>query len=510
MKGNQLKIGVILSYAQMALSIIIGIVQVPILIRCLGKSEYGLYNTIVSTLSMLSILSLGFNSSYIRYYARYKKENKQEEIYRLNGLFLLIFTVIGAVAFACGIFLTYHLNLIFADGLTAAEYKTAKTLMWILTVNLALTFPMSVFQNIISAHEKFVALKLLGMIRTVLSPLLIIPVVLFGYKSVALAIVTVSISVFVDALYFLYVLFVLKQKFLFKGFEKGLLCSLFGFTFFIALNLIVDEVNSNLDKVLLTRYNGTASASVYSVGYTLYNFYRQFSTSVSGVFAPKVHQIYHQNKENITTLRKNFTDLFISVGRVQFLILALVASGFVFFGKPFIYFWAGKGYQNAYYVGLLLILPSTIALVQNLGLEIQRAENNHKFRSLAYLIMAFVNVLLTIWLCQIYGEVGAAIGTAISLVLANGVIMNFYYHKACHINVFAFWKQIFRLSVGLIPPVIIGCLIVHFVDLFVLWKLLLFIVIYAIVYCLSMWLLGMNAYEKELLKKPLRRVYKKI
>ena len=58
MKVNQLKIGVILSYAQMALGILIGIIQAPIIIRCLGQSEYGLYNTIVSTLSMLSILSL--------------------------------------------------------------------------------------------------------------------------------------------------------------------------------------------------------------------------------------------------------------------------------------------------------------------------------------------------------------------------------------------------------------------------------------------------------------------
>ncbi len=150
MKVNQLKLGVILSYSQMVLGIIIGIIQAPIVIRCLGQSEYGLYNTIVSTLSMLSILSLGFNSSYIRFYSRYKKEENQEAIYRLNGLFLLIFTIIGLVAFGCGTFLTYNLELVFAGGLTNTEYATAKILMWILTINLAFTFPMSVFQNIIS------------------------------------------------------------------------------------------------------------------------------------------------------------------------------------------------------------------------------------------------------------------------------------------------------------------------------------------------------------------------
>ena len=509
MKVNQLKVGVFLSYFQMALGIIVGIIQAPIVIRCLGQSEYGLYNTIVSTLSMLSILSLGFNSSYIRYYSKYKKEENKDAIYRLNGLFLLIFTIIGLIALACGIFLTYNLDIVFASGLTKTEYDIAKVLMWILTINLAFTFPMSVFQNIISANEKFVFLKLLGMIKTVVSPLLIIPIVLMGYKSIALAAVTVAITLFVDVLYLVYVLFVLKQRFYFRNFERGLFKSLFAFTAFIAINLIVDEINSNVDKVLLSRYRGTASAAVYSVGYTLYNFYRQFSTSVSGVFAPRVHRIYNECKGDTGVLQEKLTDLFIRVGRIQFLILALVASGFVFFGQEFIHFWAGEGYERAYYVGLLLILPSTIALIQNVGLEIQRAENKHKFRSIAYLIMALINLVLTIWLCQRYGEVGATVGTAISLILANGLIMNIYYYKACHVNILAFWVQILRLSLGLVVPIIIGVFIRRFINLFVLWTLLLFIVIYAIIYCVSMWIFGMNSYERELIKKPIRSIFKR-
>ena len=68
MAKNQLKAGSVLSYIQMALSVIIQLVYTPIMIRLLGKNEYGLYQTVASTISMLSILSLGFNSGYIRYY----------------------------------------------------------------------------------------------------------------------------------------------------------------------------------------------------------------------------------------------------------------------------------------------------------------------------------------------------------------------------------------------------------------------------------------------------------
>ena len=161
MKVNQLKIGSILSYLQMALNIITGLIYTPVMLRLLEKGEYGLYQTVASTISMLSVLNLGFNSSYIRYYSKYRTKNDQESIYRLNGLFIIIFSVVGFVALLCGTFLSFNLELIFDTGLSVEEYNTARILMLLLTVNLATSFPMSVFSNIISAHEKFVFLKLL-------------------------------------------------------------------------------------------------------------------------------------------------------------------------------------------------------------------------------------------------------------------------------------------------------------------------------------------------------------
>ena len=46
MKINQLKAGAILSYIQMGLNVIIGIIYTPIMIRLLGQSEYGVYSAI--------------------------------------------------------------------------------------------------------------------------------------------------------------------------------------------------------------------------------------------------------------------------------------------------------------------------------------------------------------------------------------------------------------------------------------------------------------------------------
>lgn len=504
---SQIKVGSILSYLQMAMNVIIQLVYTPIMIRLLGQNEYGLYNTVASTISMLSILNLGFNSGYIRYYAIYKKNNDKESICKLNGLFLIIFLIIGFIGFLCGLFLSFHLELVFNQGLTAEEYAKAKIMMLLLTVNLAISFPMSVFQNIISAHENFIVLKLLGMVRTVFGPLITLPLLLFGYRSIAMVVVTVSVTLFVDVMYFIYVIFKMKEKFLFYGFETGIFKSLFAYTFFIALNTVIDQINWNIDKLLLGRFCGTGEVAIYSVGFTLYQCYMLFSTSVSGVFTPRIHKVVNSTKDNTNQQRIALTSLFTKVGRIQFLILGLVASGIVFFGKYFIVdIWAGAGYDNAYYVAVLLIIPSSIALIQNLGIEIQRAENKHQFRSIVYSVMAVINLGLSIVLCRKYGAAGSAFGTAISLIVANGIIMNIYYNRKCNIDIPFFWKNILHQALGMIAPIIVGIILINSITIDSVIKFLVCTVVYTFVYCLSMWLIGMNEYEKELIIKPIKKI----
>ena len=510
MKINQLKAGSILSYLQMALGVVVGLICTPITLRLLGQSEYGLYNTVSSTISILVVLSLGFNSSYIRYYAKYKVNNDQESIFRLNGLFLTIFGVLGLIVFACGLFLSFNLELVFSHGLTTEEYRIAKTLMILLTINLSVYFPMSVFANIISAHEKYVFLKLLAMMKTVATPILTLVLLSMGYRSIAMVTVTLLISFITDVAYFIYVVFVLKNKFIFKTVEKGLFRDLLIFTSFLAINMIVDQVNGNMGKILLGRYNGTKVVAVYSIGYSLYQYYMMFSTSISGVFSPRIHKIINTTQECVDKQRMQLTELFTRVGRLQFLILALVATGIIFFGKPFIAIWAGEGYDNSYAVAVLLTLASSIHLMQNLGIEVQRALNKHKFRSIIYTIMAFINLLLSIFLCPIYGAIGAAIGTAASFVFANGLVMNMYYHKNCNIDILFFWKHIGKLSKGLIIPVLAGSIGNLFMDFGKPMHMILGIAVYAFIYFGSMWLFGMNQYEKNLLIQPIAKVLKRI
>ena len=152
-----------------------------------------------------------------------------------------------------------------------------------------------------------------------------------------------------------------------------------------------------------------------------------------------------------------------------------------------------------------MIWPVTIPLIQNVGIEIQRSINKHQVRSIIYFAMAIINVLISIPLAKSYGAMGAAIGTAVSILIANGIIMNVYYFKAIGIDIPLFWNSILRLSIAIIIPVIVGVILKHFIYRNIL-QFILNILIYTLIYLGSFYFLGMNVDEKKDIRKMIERI----
>ena len=376
--------------------------------------------------------------------------------------------------------------------------------MALMVFNLALTFPNSVFDAFTSAYERFVFQKILVCAQNILNPFLALPLLLMGYGSIGMVSVTTVLTIVKLLVNIWFCLSKLHIHFIFRGFQFSLLKEMWVFTFFIFLNQIIDQVNWSVDKFLLGRLAGTTAVAIYGVGGQINTMYLQFSTSISSVFVPKVNRIVAGSNDN-----KQLTKLFTKVGRIQFMVLGLVLTGFIFFGYPFVKMWAGEGYGASYAVALLLIVPVTVPLIQNLGIEIQRAKNMHKARAIVYLVIAIANVLISIPLIKFMGPAGAALGTAISLIAGNIIFMNWYYHARIGMNMFYFWKEIAKFIPALIAPCVVGIIIMKFANIIGLVKLGVFVIIYTIVYGLSMYFLGMNGEEKQLVMEPIKRILRK-
>ena len=498
---DQKKAGVLLSYWQTVLSTVISLVYTPVMLRLLGTSEYGTYTLVSGFISNLSLMSFGLGSAYVRYYSRAKVQEGEDGVAHINGMFMVIFLVISAMSLLVGGVLVANVQNIFGAKLTAHEIETARVLMALLVVNIAVSFPCSVFSSYITANERFLFQRIINMIRTVLNPIVMLPLLLMGLGSVALVVVTLVLSVVTDAFNIWYCRRKLRMRLTFGHFDFALLREMGGFSFFIFLNMIIDQINWTVDTTLLGIISGTAATAIYGVGAQINSYYKTLSTSISGVFVPQINRIVAEGQGD-----DRLTSLFTRVGRIQFLLLMLVLTGFVFVGEPFIDAWGGGEYAGAYPIALMLMVPVTLPLIQNLGIEIQRAKNMHQFRSKVYFFMALGNVLVSIPLGMRYGGLGCAMGTAISLIIGNGFVMNWYYQTHIGLDMKYFFRSILSMVPAMVPPALLGLLAVRLHTFSGYSGVLTFAVPYTAVYALCVYRWAMNDEERGMVRGMLRRL----
>ena len=146
-------------------------------------------------------------------------QKDENGVARLNGMFLLIFASLSVVCILCGCVMMGNIRAIFGSGLTDSEYATAKVLMALLVVNLALTFPNSVFTCAITAHERFLFQKFLILLQNICNPLLALPLLIMGYGSIGMVSVTTFLTLFVLVMNIYYSFHNLHIRFCFREFQ---------------------------------------------------------------------------------------------------------------------------------------------------------------------------------------------------------------------------------------------------------------------------------------------------
>ena len=505
MPVNQLKAGVVLNYVVIFLNTVVGLLYTPYMLRMMGQSEYGLYSLVASVIAYLTVLDLGFGNAIVRYTAKFRAEKKTEEQYEMFGMFFLLYLVIGIIAFGIGLGLYCNVDTLFGDTMTAVELGRARIMMLLLVANLAFTFPMSIWGSIIQAYEDFVFQKSLNIIRIILNTVVMICLLHFGYKAVAMVVVQTIFNVLTLVINFIYCRRKLNIHiyFRFRHFHWGFLKEVALYSFWIFLNAIIDRVYWSTGQFVLGAMVGTAAVAVFAIAIQLEGMYMQFSTAISSVFLPKVTAMVATNRS-----RKEISDLFIRTGRIQYIVLAYILSGFIIFGRQFIELWAGAGYSDAYMISLLFFIPLTVPLIQNLGITILQARNEMKFRSVLYIIIALVSLAMQIVLTSHFGGIGCAMGVSGALVVGQILIMNVYYRLRQDLDIMTFWKEICKMSITPIVLIFSSMMVIrHFFALDSWGKLILGIAAFSLVYIPLFFRFSMTDDERNLFISMFHKIF---
>lgn len=497
---NQLKAGVILSYASFGVANLIALVYTPFMLRMMGQEEYGLYSLVASVISYLTVLDFGFGNAIVRYTTKYKTEERVEELPQLYGMFTVLYCLMGIIATAIGVIIFFNIDVLFGTSMTLEEIHKLRIMMALMVFNLAFTFAMSIWRCIPVAYERFVFTNGLNLVRMLLNPVLMVVLLLLGYKAIALVVVITSLNILTIIIDYFYCKKNLKIKIKFDKSQKHLLREVFTYSFWIFLGVVVERLYWSSGQFILGIYAGSAAVGIFAVAVQLAIFYTGISSALPSVLLPRLTRISYSEEGE-----RNTSDFYIRVSRIQFLILFIVFAVFTVFGKNFIILWAGADYVDVFFMAWLFLLALLLPGAQATASVVAQAKNSVRPYALIRLTSSLLGLIASMFFSHYYGYYGCAMAISIALILQT-FALNIYYKKELKLDIKQFFYEIAKMS--WIPSVV--CFVSwcflrnHIVTS--LWLFILEIGVYLVILLVICWFTSLNDNEKNLILIPLRKM----
>jgi O-antigen/teichoic acid export membrane protein len=290
-----------------------------------------------------------------------------------------------------------------------------------------------------------------------------------------------------------------------RRFEAGFLRELVAYSSLIFVNMLVDQVYWRLGHLVLGATAGAAAVAVFAVAMQIASYYKQFPLAISGVYFPRVNALVVGGATPAALLA-----VFVGAARLQLVVLGLVFGGFVLVGRSFVELWAGPEYALAWQVALVVIVPLTVHLAQAVGLHILQAKNRYGFACAVYLAAAALNLGLSLVLVPRWGATGAAAATATSLTAGNIVAITWYHHRRVGLDMWRFFRSLWSgIGPAAALAILAGALALPLVPGASWATLAARVAAFTALYAASMWALGLDARERELVRTALARVLRR-
>lgn len=457
---SQIKKGAILSYLNIFLTNIIGLVLTPFIIRSLGISEYGLYTLIGAFVGYLSIMDLGLNNTIIRYISKYRAEKDKRGEENFLATTMIIYFVISILILIIGLVLLNKIDIIFNDSLSASELGKAKIMFAILLINLSITLPGGAFTAICNAYEKFIFPRALSIIKYIIRSFLVYVILKHGADSIGLVILDTIVNIIAIVFTMSFTFSKLKIKFRLGKFNKPMIYEIFSYSVWIFLFAIISQLQWRGGQFIIGIKLDTTQVAIYAVGIVLGSYYGSFSSAISNLFLPKATQM---------TVKKNtpkeLTLMMIKIARFALIPLIIIFIAFLVIGNEFINLWVGSAYEKSYTIALIVMIGYTIPLIQTFANSLLEANKLFKFKTLLYLGSISIGTMTGFLVIGKHGVIGVISSIVISWLLAQ-IIMNIYFAKRLKLHIGLFIKEVSKgLLFVFVLTLTAACLINQFLTI---------------------------------------------
>ncbi|MFW2137254.1 oligosaccharide flippase family protein [Chryseobacterium sp. TY4] len=486
--------GAILSYINLALVNIIGLVLTPFIIKQLGTSQYGLYVLVGGLIGYISVMDLGINNAIIRYVSSYRASGNVLDEKKFLTTVFSIYGVISIVIVIIGSLLYLFLGEIFSK-FSADDLIKLKKMFIILIFNLIVSIISGGFLAICNAYKEFVFPRLLAIIKYLSRTTLVYLFLSKTKDAMTLVWIDTFLNVLILFVALYYVLTYLKVSFYPKlKYNKTLVLDIFSYTIWIFIYSITMQFQWNFSQTAIGAVLDTKTVAVFGVGIMLSGYYSALAGVFNTLLLPKATELHN------TSESYDYTDSMITYARLNVFIMFLILGGFFLYGKEFILLWIGKEYQSSWLIAILIMLASTLAIAQGFGNSILEARKKNRFRSIIYIFSVSIGIGIGFLLLKKYGVLGMMYCLS-STIFLNSIIMLLYFRKTFKLNIYRFISNIFLKQIlCLLILVIVFSYVKNYVYANTWMQLGLNIILFVCGYLSLNYLFVLNKTEKSRIK----------
>jgi O-antigen/teichoic acid export membrane protein len=424
--ASQIIRNVLMNWMAFAVTILAGFLMSPFLVRRLGDAVYGVWVLLGSLAGYLGLLDFGLIPSMVKYVAEHRARADQQAINRLMTVGLVIYSLMGLISLVVSLIIAFTFNDIFH---TPIDNQTAAVIVFVAGINLAITFPSSVFVGLIRGYQRYDIDARATSILIVARNLLIVPLILRGHGILTVSLVTF----FFDMARLAYLIRKAYQlnpeiRFARAYFDRAQLRQLFGFSVFVFIIIVSKHLIFYTDSIVIGIFLSTAAVTAYFIASRLVIYLLVLVSEMVGVLAPRASELdADNNTEGIKELL---------VVSTKYMLLTALPAATVFFvmGENFITLWMGEAFASS--AQILTIL--TIAILSHLMLmpseTILLGMGRHRVIARLMIAQALANLVLSLALVRTLGIRGVALGTLAPMVFFMFAGLFIYYRYHFHVS----------------------------------------------------------------------------
>lgn len=495
MKSNRSK-GITLSYLYFVLNTIISIFMSAFVIRSVGQTNYGVYQSMTAFISYLVLLEFGTGTIMTRNISLCKKDGSDDLKIKKNVSTIWSLTIVlSLLILLVSLVFWFSLDTVYSNSMTSEQIALGKELFVFAVGNLLFSFLRQTLNGLLIGFECYSLDKSISIIK-LLSRTVILVILLSVNNSVFIVVIVdflLSLAAFLITL--IYCVIKLHAKLVFRYFDRGVFKLITPLAFAMLLQTIVNTANGNVDKFLISIMMTPEDVSVYSVAMSMFMMFSSVASLPVTMFMPAIAKNMQNNLKG-----KELTKTLVQPCRLNILITGVIAFGFLCVGQQFINIIYGEDYTNSWLCAIIVILPTFVNMTNAVIINVIDILRKRPIYSCILLITTVLNIALTVISIIYIGMVGAAAATGLTLIIQT-IILNIYYKKKIGISVFYLYLKSYK---GILPCLlfasVISILIIYLLDN-ILLQFFIGGIVFVISFFVPYYLFGMNDYEKNILKK---------